>query len=553
MESADGEGVTKSSASKLGVGTFTSHVSSGVDNRRVSMYIPGSPISPLKAQNSDLSVSGSTSVTLLNDADKEILYPFRITHLGRNGKTYTLYAPSNSDRGRWKDAIISAKREYNSRMFALNVEPFRVKVLSEYAFGYESSISPRLPVFTAATALDRALNDNKVKNPVESTPRPLAKSHINCGVSFIFADGQEYQLLGLDYGVYVCSTKSGHIWRRCIDIVRVSQIDVIEELNVVILLADKALVYYNLDIVLTEGVKNGGNVSRAGGNTPSSGASPSSPNSTQFSGYKLSKHREVGFFAIGHMKDRTLLFYKRRDGMSSTFKILEPIKEKGSQKKRSKMVFNRGASLNSTEYFREVEKFYVPTESSGINLFKTSFAVHTTRGFEVMSLDVKLPQTVPAITSVTSSTMSTISKASNRYCSPEFMKKRIESARPVGMFRISESTLVLCYEEFAIYCDNHGNITGPTVIEFVCKAKDICIQLPYLIAFDEEMIEVRRIDRGGQLKQIISGKDIRVLDKKEGQIKFALAHPELSARQLVVELIGNDFVVEDDSSSLTGF
>jgi hypothetical protein len=253
------------------------------------------------------------------------------------------------------------------------------------------------------------------------------------------------------------------------------------------------------------------------------------------------------------MKDRTLLFYKRRDGMSSTFKILEPIKEKGSQKKRSKMVFNRGASLNSTEYFREVEKFYVPTESSGINLFKTSFAVHTTRGFEVMSLDVKLPQTVPAITSVTSSTMSTISKASNRYYSPEFMKKRIESARPVGMFRISESTLVLCYEEFAIYCDNHGSITGPTVIEFVCKAKDICIQLPYLIAFDEEMIEVRRIDRGGQLKQIISGKDIRVLDKKEGQIKIALAHPELSARQLVVELIGNDFVVEDDSSSLTGF
>lgn len=584
LESIDGEAVTKSSSSKLGMGTFTNNISSSPDGKKLTLLPPTSPVSPTKSNsaqnNSPQSPGGDgTAVTALQDPEKEVMYPFRITHLGsgsHGATSFTFYAPSNLDRERWKDSVINAKQEYSSAVYALNAEPFRMKVLAGYAFGYEPAVSPKLPVFAPGTALDRALQQAEENPTANNIPRPLAKSRINCGVSFVFADGQEYTLLGLDFGVYVKEAKAGSIWRRCVDIYKVTQIDVVEDLNVVVMLADKALVYYNLDSILSQGAvkptaansspspstfaaaTNGNVINNVGATTGSpnnsNGGVSNSNTASQVGGYKLSKHREVGFFTVGHMKDRSLLFYKRREGMSSTFKVIEPVKEKGSHRRRSKMIFSRGSSIGSTEYFREVEKFYVPTEAYGLSFFKSSFAVHTTRGFEVMSLDVKTPETVPVSSSFTTGTVTGLNKASQnkKNFSPESLKKRTENSKPIGMFRVSEKSLLLCYEDMAIYTDNHGNLVGPSVIEFVCRPRDVALQHPYLLLFDEEMVEVRRVDKGGQLKQVISGKDIRAIDTKEGQIKMALAHPQLPHRQLVVELINNEFVVEDDDSSLAG-
>jgi len=254
LESVDDDPVIKSSSSKFGVGTFTSHVPNPPESRRLSRQLLQSPISPIKS-NEGLQNPGTASVTLIGgDADKEIMYPFRITHLGQAGASYTLYTSSSIDRDKWKDAIISAKREHSSAMYALNAEPFRMKVVADYAFGYDSSYSPKLPVFTAASAVDRALRETGNQDK----PRPLVKSYINCGVSFVFADGNEYCMLGLDYGVYIHDGKPDSIWRRCLEITKVTQIDILEELNVVLLIADKALIYYHLDEVIGQTVKQSG-------------------------------------------------------------------------------------------------------------------------------------------------------------------------------------------------------------------------------------------------------------------------------------------------------
>lgn len=90
---------------------------------------------------------GSNAVTTLGDPEKDVMFPFRVSHLGNGRPSFTFYAPSNMDRERWKEAIISAKQEYSSSIYALNAEPFRMRVLAGYAFGYEQSIAPRLPVF----------------------------------------------------------------------------------------------------------------------------------------------------------------------------------------------------------------------------------------------------------------------------------------------------------------------------------------------------------------------------------------------------------------------
>lgn len=534
FETADAEAVAKSSASKIGVGTFTHSTSPEV----VATKRTGAGANP--NANADPS-----SVTVLSEADKEVLYPFKITHLGRNGTSYTLYASSNLDRQHWKDAIIGAKTAYSSAVYAMNAEPFRVKVLTQHAFGYDGASTPKLPVFAPGTAIDRALQESNKEFAGTSPPRPLARSKVNCASSCIFANGQEYIFLGLDYGVYVFT--AGSVWQRCIDVPKVTQLEVLETVNAIVLISDRSLVYYNLDAILSNITTTSKPSSATGNAAPTSKAGADT-------GYRLSKGREVSYFSTGYMKGRLLLFYRRKDGTSSTFKVLEPVKEKGSQKRRSKMTFTRGASLGSTEYFRELDKFYIPSDTYGMSMFKVSFAVHSAHGFEAMSLDYKHPRTIPVQASITSTVCSTLSKGSHgkKTFSPSSVAKKIEAAKPVGMFRCSDKGLILCYEEFAVYCDSHGNLTGPALIEFVCKARKVAFQAPYLLVFDHEMVEVRRIDRSGELKQVLSGKDIRPVDTREGQLKIAMAHPERSGRQLIAELVNNEFVVEDDNSSLAG-
>ena len=143
---------------------------------------------------------------------------------------------------------------------------------------------------------------------------------------------------------------------QAISMTRITQVAVLEEFNLFLLISDKSLIAYHLDVITA-------------GPTSTVDSSRKAPQ-------KLSGSRDVGFFVAGRMKDRTLVFYKKRDNLSSNFKVLEPIYQKSSERKRAGY-FKRG----STEFFREFDDFYIPTECTGINLFTSSLAVSTARGF----------------------------------------------------------------------------------------------------------------------------------------------------------------------------
>ena len=42
-----------------------------------------------------------------------------------------------------------------------------------------------------------------------------------------------------------------------------------------------------------------------------------------------------------------------------------------------------------TDFFRDFDEFYIPTECSGINLFRNTIAVSSSRGIEILQLDRK--------------------------------------------------------------------------------------------------------------------------------------------------------------------
>ena len=260
----------------------------------------------------------------------------------------------------------------------------------------------------------------------------------------------------------------------------------------------------------------------------SSTAAGSTNDSMKKAPQKLSGSRDIGFFSVGRMKDRTLVFYKKRDHISSTFKILEPIYQRSTEKKRHHFLM-RG----HTDFFREYDDFYIPADCIALDLFSTSLAVATSKGFEVLNLDKKAPWTVPDL------------KAPH----VQTIAARLHNMEPLAMFRLAaDGSEFLCvYEECAVYVNKHGDISRGVVMEFVGHARQACLVKGFLVLFDADFVEVRDA-LNGRLKQVIAGRDVRCLDngrsgvgvgQVERTIKFALQHPEQERTQLVVELVAN--------------
>lgn len=288
------------------------------------------------------------------------------------------------------------------------------------------------------------------------------------------------------------------------------------------MIAEKQLIAYHLDVICP---------SDTNGPAPANDSMRKAPQ-------KLSGHKDVGFFVTGRMKDRTLLFYKKRDNMSSTFKVLEPIYQKSSEKKRG--IFRRG----STESFREYDEFYIPTECTGINLFHSSLAVSTARGFEVLTLDRKQSHSVPDL-------------------QPEPVQpiaRHLKDQRALCMLRISDQEFLLCYVNCAVYINKHGDVSRSVIMEFVGTAQAVAMYGAYIILFDNDFVEIRNA-QNGRLKQIISGREIKCLDdggcwtagnttpthgssNTSTTVKFAMQHPELDKTQIVVELLLNEGMKE---------
>ncbi|KAL9086275.1 MAG: hypothetical protein Q9165_007190 [Trypethelium subeluteriae] len=513
LESANDSAVVKS----RGIAAVTTVAKSGQpiesSGRTTSNQSPGPGTLTHSNTSSSLTQittngSGSTLVpntVLENPKDEKILYPFRIKHLGK--ETYTLYAPSAQNRSEWAEKIIEAKTKHANALYAQNAEPFRLRVMADSAFAYDSLSSGSTSITIKGTPLDRAIQNVERQFANTGRPSPICRAKVNCATAFSQPyPGKEMIAVGTDYGVYLSEMGNPRGWSRAISVSRVTQIAVLEEFSLFLLIADKSLIAYHLDVVC-----------------PTGGVGPRDESSRK-APQKLSGSRDVGFFATGKMKDRSLVFYKKREGLSSTFKVLEPVYQKATEKK-SRM-FKRG----TTEFFRDYDEFYIPTDCYGINLFHSSLAVCTSKGFEVLTLDKKQPWSVPELKQQAVATIA----------------QRLQGQDPLGMFRLSDSEFVLCYEECAVYVNKHGDISRSVIMEFVGKAKSAALYGPYILLFDPDFVEIRNA-QNGRLRQVIAGREVKMLDdgsmaggSVSRTVKMVMQHPELERTQIVVELLLNE-------------
>ncbi|KAK5662931.1 hypothetical protein OQA88_6343 [Cercophora sp. LCS_1] len=468
------------------------------------------------------SLNAVTRLQTTGPDDGRIIYPFRIKHLGH--EIYTLYASSAADRAAWCQAIVDAKTRHARALHAQNAEPFRLRVLSDGAFAYDStSIMGRQPgVSIRGTPLDRAIREmEKVYGPGRGPP-PVCRAQVNCAAAFT-AFGKSVIAIGTDYGVYISEASNPRGWTRSVQIQKVTQIAVLEDFSVCLLIADKSLISYPLDVV-----------------APVSNFPAPAHDNPRRAPQRLAK--DVAFFATARMKDRMLLFYKRKEGMHNTFKVLEPVFQKATEKKPRLFGGRKGAG--STESFRDFDEFYIPTECYSLNLFQTYIAVASAKGFELLTLDKKVTQSIPRDLSLPA--------IAN-------IASRIKDQRPLGMFKLNDQEFLLTYEDCAVYVDKHGEISRTLIMEYSGKqkkAKAATMFGQYLLLFNEDYVEVRNAENG-RLRQIIAGRDVRCLDygfrgptgngqqppaaqDSKGTVKICMSHPEVAGGQIVLEMLLND-------------
>ncbi|KAL4924273.1 putative Rho guanyl nucleotide exchange factor [Aspergillus undulatus] len=420
------------------------------------------------------------ATVLENTKDGGVLYPFKVKHLGLN-ETYILYAPSSQNRRDWCQKITEAKTKHAASLYAQNAEPFHLRVLADTAFASSDSSPSSNGAVIKGTPLHRAVKEVEKQYPASARPTPICRAAVHCATVFEQPAGRKMCAIGTEHGVYVSEYNDPRGWSRTIAMARVTQIAVLEEFNLFLLIADKSLIAYHLDVVC-----------------PASGVPVQASNdSARRAPQKLSGNREVGFFAAGHMKDRTLVMYKKRDGLSSTYKILEPVLQK-SATSRSRFFSSR---RSQTEFFREYDEFYIPAESYGLNLFHSSLAISTQKGIEILTLDKKQTWSVPEFR--------TEAQEAQQHLLD--IARRITGLRPLGMFRLSDAEFLVTYTECAVYVNQHGDVSRSVVLEFVGRAHSACLYGKFLILFNDDFVEVRNA-MNGRLRQVIHGHNVVCLD-----------------------------------------
>ncbi|KAL8641378.1 MAG: hypothetical protein Q9228_001809 [Teloschistes exilis] len=386
----------------------------GISKRPSSSLIPGVKAAPNNAKAVPNAKEG---------------FPITFRHIGKGGFEQTLYASSQIARRKWME----------------NIE------------GQQSKLRERGNFFTK-TILCQAFFS--------------AVHKVNCLVPM---DGGRKLIYGTDTGIYVSDRrqKPGESKpKRVLEISAVTQVDVMEEYQLLIVLANKSLYSFPLEALDS----NDSLVKRP---------------------KKIQGH--ANFFKAGVCMGRHLVCAAKMSGISTTIKAYEPTDTNIKAKKKpaiSKMFQGTGESL------RAFKEFYVPAESTAIDFLRSKLCVACTKGFEVVSLE----------------TLETQPLLDNADTSLDFVTRKDNV--PVSIERLNGEFL-LHYTDYSFFVNRNGwRARSDWIINWEGRPTAFALSHPYLLAFEPNFIEIRHLETAA-LVYIITAKSVRMLHVSTSEILYA--------------------------------
>ncbi|KAG6902575.1 hypothetical protein C0995_014582 [Termitomyces sp. Mi166 len=288
-------------------------------------------------------------------------------------------------------------------------------------------------------------------------------NRVNCAAPF---NGGRKIVYGTNDGVYITDLHdAGREPTRVLALLDVSQVDVLEDYQLLIVLSERQVITFPLDAL-----------------------DPNDPLAGLKRAKRISSH--TSFFKAGFCLGRVLVCIVKSSQLSSTFKTLEPIDQ--NIRGRAKPTFRKllQGGNDTLKLFRE---FYIPVESTSIHYLKTKMCVGCSRGFEIVDLE----------------SLDTQGLLDPNDENLEFVRKR-ENLRPMAIYRIHNEFL-LCYDEFAFYVNKNGRQSRKDfMVHWEGNPTGFALHEPYVLAFEPSFVEVRHIETG-HLSQVIQGANLRLL------------------------------------------
>ncbi|KAF7309564.1 hypothetical protein MIND_00327400 [Mycena indigotica] len=413
----------------------------------------------LRNLRGDRYTTGGDGIISESSADARSVYPCTIHHNARVGGSHILYAESAQARTEWKEKLEEALGLRHVVQESNKV--FELEMLSADTFLVPSLLTPpTAPVY----------HENSLTGKV------------TCSVPFNTADGRGLVAIGCAEGVWIGFRHDSRSMRRVLHLKMVTQCAMLEDFGIFLVLADKSLFAYHIEALV-----------------------PSSPQSANANQTPQKLNGNVQFFSVGTLLGRTLVVFMKRKNIESIFHVVEPIIDKINE--RSKAPAGIGSRFGfrqpKADWFRSYRDFFLPCESFDVMFLKARIAILCTKGFEIMDLLDFKSVTIPQ-------------KEDPRLAN---LAKRCESCRPLGMFRSTDEEFLLCYNEFGLYVNKHGDPSAsrPMVtVEWEGTAERVAFHAPYILLFDTRFIEVRDVETG-RLAQIIPGNDMRCIWDGRGQ------------------------------------
>ncbi|KAG9193725.1 CNH-domain-containing protein [Alternaria panax] len=390
----------------------------GISKRPSANLIAGKAIAAATPKNSDPKQQG---------------YPITFKHLGKGGYELTLFASTPISQQKWMEHIDTQQRSLRERS---NI--FTKTIVNEGFF------SPTIRV-TCAVPLDGG--------------RKLA--------------------LGTDAGVYVVERKPKDASmrpKRVLDCKGVTQIEVLEQHAIVLVLADKTLYSYSTEALESD--------------------------ESQAMVKRPRKICHANFFKAGICLGQQLVAAVKTSALSTTIKVYEPKEQMGNKNKKSgfaKMML----STSGADQLKPYKEFYIPTESTSIHFLRSKLCVGCARGFEVVSLE----------------TLETQSLLDQADTSLDFVVRK-ENIKPIHIERMA-SEFLLCYTDYSFFVNRNGWRARPDwKITWEGTPQAFAIFNPYILAFEPSFIEIRHMESGG-LVHIITAKNIRWLHTSTREILYS--------------------------------
>ncbi|MBW0524761.1 hypothetical protein O181_064476, partial [Austropuccinia psidii MF-1] len=368
--------------------------------------------------------SNNLNTLVHHQANNKSGFSITFNHLGRKGYSIVLWATTWQARQKWLEKIETRQIEIREQNTV-----FEMITLSEGFF----------------------VGSNKV----------------TCAAPF---DNGNRLVFGTESGVYLAfASDLVNSPVRVIEVVNVTQVDVMEEHGILLVLADKALMTFWLDNL-----------------------DPNDAIGAPKRARKISSN--ASFFKVGDCLGRKLVCVVKTGSVSSTIKTLEPVSNQHQLSSRAKNKPGlRKIIPGHNDALKVYKEFYIPTESSSVHFLKSKLCIGCNKGFEIVD-----PETLD--------TQGLLDPADQ---SLDFVSKR-ETVKPIAIFRV-EGEFLLCYEDFAFYVNKNGwRARAGWLIQWEGHPIAFALHYPFVLAFESSFIEVRHLDSGA-LVQVIPGPNIRHL------------------------------------------